>query len=85
MQRADGLSAKHGRFENSGEIAGLPINRSAAVLKASRSICHIAAAGLRHSRAPVLGINARTWVGRNFTPHHRPITAAEPEHVMLRW
>jgi hypothetical protein len=38
----------------------LPLNRSATVLKASRSASLVAAAGLRHSRAPVLGFKART-------------------------
>ena len=39
------------------------MNRSATVLKASRSTCQAAAAGLRHSRAPVLGFKARIFRG----------------------
>ena len=46
----------------------LPMNRSATVLKASRSTCQTAAADLRHSRAPVLGFKARIEIGGIFTP-----------------
>jgi hypothetical protein len=38
-----------------------PLNWSATVLKASRSTCHPAAAGRRHSRAPVQGFKARIF------------------------
>jgi hypothetical protein len=44
------------------------MNRSATVLKASRSAGQEAAAGLRHSRAPVLGFKARTWARGILSP-----------------
>jgi hypothetical protein len=46
----------------------LPMNRSATVPKASRSAGQAAAAGLRHSRAPVLGFKARTWARGILSP-----------------
>jgi hypothetical protein len=64
-------------------LATLPTSRSATVLKASRSNfavatrmeeseallrSDVAAAGLRHNRAPVQGFQVPTWLGRNFTP-----------------
>ena len=54
---------------------GLPMNRSAAVLKASRSVFQPAAAGLRHSRAPVLGFKARIGIRRILTPALSPTDA----------
>ena len=49
----------------------LPRNRSATVLKVSRSTCQAAAAGLRHTRALVLGFKARIF--REFSPRPSPI------------
>ena len=54
----------------------LPLNQSAAVLKASRSVFQPAAAGLRHSRAPVQGFKARIGIRRILTPALSPRFAA---------
>ena len=66
----EGASARRECSRECGEP--LPMNRSATVLKASRSGLDRAAVGLRHSRAPARGFKARTLVGRNlslFVPH----------------
>jgi hypothetical protein len=46
----------------------LPVKQIATGLKVRSSTNRTAAAGLRHSRAPVQGWKARTWDGRNFFP-----------------
>jgi hypothetical protein len=46
----------------------LSMNRSATVRKARRRAGPVAAAGLRHSRAPVLGFKARTWAREFLSP-----------------
>ncbi|MBE0544290.1 MAG: hypothetical protein IH623_23365 [Verrucomicrobia bacterium] len=51
------------RFCHIFEALSLTMNRSATVPKASRSVIQPAAAGLRHSRAPVLRLKARIFRG----------------------